>query len=368
MLNLLYITNSINNSGGLERVLAVKASYLADKLNYEVHILTLNDSNNESFYEFSAKIIFHDIKVGNNPLKYFLSYRDGIKNIIKAIKPNVISVCDDGLKGMLFPLIFGRKIPVIYERHASVNLNFLSINKKSFFKSLMIRIEHKLMIFGAKQFNSFVILTNGNKNDWPKVNCTVIPNPSPFSTNSDTTNNPGNIVLAVGSQSYNKGFDRLIDIWSIVHEHHPNWRLEIFGKRNNALKLQYSINQLGLEENIFLNDAVENIEEQYKKASILVMPSRSEGFGMVLIEAMSFGVPCISFDCPHGPADIIKDSEGGFLIKNGDLNTFADAIMKLIENEELRNKMGAKAKVNVMCYAPEKIVPIWDELFKSLVN
>ena len=132
-MKLLYITNGINGSGGLERVLAVKASYLADTLGYDVHVLTLNEGHQQPFYKFSANIKFHDIKVVGNPFKYFLSYRAGIRKTLKTIQPHIISVCDDGLKGMLYPILFGKKIPVIYERHASLNLNFITKKKIALF-------------------------------------------------------------------------------------------------------------------------------------------------------------------------------------------------------------------------------------------
>ncbi|HIE46079.1 MAG TPA: hypothetical protein EYP87_07955 [Flavobacteriaceae bacterium] len=105
MKKLLYITNGINGSGGLERVLSIKASLLATNFNYQVHILVLNNAHKEPFYEFSDKIKFHSINVNGNPIFYFLQYKKGIKNILKKIQPNIISVCDDGLKGMLFPML-----------------------------------------------------------------------------------------------------------------------------------------------------------------------------------------------------------------------------------------------------------------------
>ncbi len=365
---ILYITNSINGSGGLERVLSIKASYLTDNFNYEVHILTLNKSHQSPFYKFSSNIKFHDIKVRGNFINYFFQYKKGIKKIIKKIKPNVISVCDDGLKGVLFPLIFRNKIPIIYERHASVNLNFSRDYKTSFIKKAQFYFEHKLMVFGAKKFDAFVVLTNGNKKDWPNVECTVIPNPSPFNIFNDWNKYNKKVVLAVGSQSYNKGYDRLIKIWDIVHKKHPDWKLKIFGKTTKKLNLQHEIDLLGLNKTILLHKPVQNIEDQYKEASIYVMPSRSEGFGMVLIEAMAYGLPCISFDCPHGPADIIKEGKDGFLIPNGDISGFASTIIKLIENKDKRSIMENNAILNAKRYAPEKIIPLWDELFKSLVK
>ncbi|MCF6168482.1 glycosyltransferase family 4 protein [Lutibacter sp.] len=368
MMKLLYITNGINGAGGLERVLSIKASYLADNFNYEVHILTLNNSYQSPFYKFSSNIKFHDIKVEGNFSNYFFQYKRGIKKIIKKTHPNVISVCDDGLKGVLFPLFFRNRIPVIYERHASVNLNFSRDYKTPFVKKAQFYFEHKLMVFGAKKFDAFVVLTKGNKKDWPNVECIIIPNLSPFKVVEKLVKKEEKVVLAVGSQSYNKGYDRLIKIWNIVHKKHPDWKLKIFGKITKNLNLQQEIDLLGLNKIILLHKPVQNIEDQYKEASIYVMPSRSEGFGMVLIEAMSFGVPCISFDCPHGPADIIKDDEDGFLIENGNIQEFAASIIRLIDDKELRNRFGIKATENVKRFAPEIIVPIWDVLFKSLVK
>src|SRR5690554_6541608 len=104
------------------------------------------------------------------------------------------------------------------------------------------------------------------------------------------------------------------------------------------------------------------------ESSIMVLPSRSEGFGMVLVEAMACGVPCVSFNCPEGPADIIRDEEDGFLVTNGDFEELASKIIVLIEDEDRRKTMGTKAKQHVKRYLPERVVSQWDDLFKSLSN
>lgn len=368
-MKILYITNGIAGSGGLERVLAVKASYLTDKMEYEVHILTLNDGDISPFYDFSNKIKFHDIRVNGYVINYFLRYKRGIKKVLNSIKPAIISVCDDGLKGLLFPILFGKRIPVIYERHASMNLNFISEKNNSAIQKLKNYCVQILMLLGAEKFNSFVILTNGNKNDWPNVNCTVIPNPSPF---SNIDKNPKNIkkdiVLAVGTQSYNKGYDRLITIWEMVVKKFPDWRLEIYGKINENLNLQQKVEKLGLSESFILNEPIKNITDKYNEASIFALSSRSEGFGMVLIEAMSYGVPCVAFDCPHGPADIIKNGEDGFLIENGNEEAFATKLMLLMKDITLRKQLGNKALYNVTHFNVDEVVKKWDVLFKSLVK
>ncbi|WBX70735.1 glycosyltransferase [Tenacibaculum retecalamus] len=298
-MKLLYITNGVHGSGGLERVLAVKTNDLIKEFNYEVAILTLNSANKNTFYKFNPKVKFYDVKISGNPFSYLFKYKKGIEKIIKIIKPNVISVCDDGLKGLLFPVIFGKKTPLVYERHASINFNFIENNKVSILKKSIEFVNRKLMLFEAKRFDEFIVLTKGNIIDWPKVNCTVIPNPSPFKIENKTFEKE-KIVLVVGTQSFNKGYDRLIDIWEKVNKKHSDWKLKIFGKQNLKKELGEKIRKLNLNKSIELNDPIKNIESEYKKASIFAMSSRTEGFGMVLIEAMSYGVVCVSYDCPHG--------------------------------------------------------------------
>lgn len=365
-MKLLYITNGTSGSGGLERVLAVKASYLADILNYNVHILTLNDGENAQFYEFSANIKFHDVKAEGNPINYFFKYRNGIKKVLKEMQPDVISVCDDGLKGLLFPIFFGKRIPVIYERHVSKQIEN-RIDSISFVQRLITRLKFGLMNFGASQFHKFVVLTKGNLNEWDLNNIVVIPNPLPFNNGEQSTLS-NKKILVVGKQAYQKGYDRLLDIWNIVHQKYPDWQLEVYGKFDSNLKLEEKAEALEISNTVHFYPPVKNIQAKYAEAAIYVMTSRFEGFGMVLIEAMSFGVPCIAFDCPHGPADIIKDGEDGFLVANGAIDTFATKLMELMENKALRQQFGINALQHVNRFNVPKVVKKWDDLFQSLVH
>lgn len=366
-MKLLYITNGINGSGGLERVLSIKASYLADKLNYDVHILTLNDGDKNIFFSFSDKIFFHDVKVGGSkPFNYFLSYKTGIQKVLDEVKPDVISVCDDGLKGVLFPLIFGKSIPVVYERHVSKQIEIKSENP-SMFHDILNKLKFKLMDFAGSRFDKFVVLTNGNTKEWNLDNLKVIPNPMPFEP-GERSKLSSKIALVVGKQSYQKGYDRLLEIWKLVAEKHPDWKLEVYGKLDPSLGLELKSEQLGISDKVNFYPPTKDIGEKYKEASIYLMTSRYEGFGMVLIEAMGFGVPCISFDCPYGPSDIISDEQNGFVIKNGDIQAFANAVIKLIEDEDLRQTMANNAAENVKKYHIDVIGQQWDSLFKEMVR
>ena len=108
--------------------------------------------------------------------------------------------------------------------------------------------------------------------------------------------------------------------------------------------------------------------EEYLKSSICVVSSVFEGFSMVLIEAMACGLPCVSFDCPYGPRNIIKEGEDGFLIEYLNTQALADGISKLIEDKDLRKSMGRKGRENVLRFSREKVMQQWVDLFESLTK
>lgn len=352
-MKLLYITNGINGAGGLERVLSVKASLLTYQYGYEVIIATLNEDHHQPFYPFSSAVHFKTFSATGSGLSYLLQYRKGLQQLVREVRPDVISVCDDGLKGFFIPRIIGSKIPVVYERHASVVLNNSSLI-------------HKMMRFLAPDFRKFVVLTKGNLQEWPSGNLKVIPNPVSF-----YPENPSSLankkIIAVGSHSYNKGYDRLLEVWKKTADLYPDWSLEIYGKSTAYNEYENLAATLKLKKISFYAPVVD-IQEKYLEADIFVLPSRSEGFGMVIIEAMACGLPAVSFDCPHGPADIIMEGEDGFLVENGNTEQFANRLQRLMNNTELRQTMGTAGRENVKKYLPEVIVKQWDELFRNLVE
>ena len=365
-MKLLYITNQICGSGGLERVLAIKASYLADVLGYEVHIITLNQNKAPLFYTFSNKLIYHDICVKGNPFKYIYNYVFKLRAAVKTINPDVISVCDDGLKGFFAPIILSKPCPMVYERHASKNI-FKHQDELSLLKRIQLRLLDTLMHIGGRKYNRFIVLTKNNLREWQLNNLQVIPNPLSFYPEDKSTLN--NLkVISVGNHGFQKGYDRLLKIWKIVSAKFPKWQLEIYGKIDadeQHIKLAQS---LGIKSSVSFFNPIKNIQSKYLEASIYTMSSRSEGFGMVLIEAMACGVPCVSFDCPSGPRDIITNNEDGFLVENGNIEAFAKKMEALMANEPLRQHMGTKAREKASLYFPERIVAKWDALFKELTN
>lgn len=364
-MKLLYITNGITGSGGLERVLSVKASLLAESYGYEVHILALNEPETQpAFFEFSKKIIRHNLKVGGNPLVYIAQYKKGIQRIVEKIKPDIISVCDDGLKGFFIPKILGGKTPVVYERHVS---KMISLAEKEGLGKKMAEIQFTLMNRLASNFDAFVVLTEGNRNEWKHLkNLVVIPNPLPFYpvASAPLTSKK---VIGVGKYSHQKGFDLLLEAWARLPHHLKDWELHLYGKQDQLRQLTEQAERLGILSQIKFHGPEKNIVQRFLESSVFALSSRYEGFGMVIIEAMACGLPVVSFDCPYGPSDIITDNEDGFLVANGDLDTFAMKLRRLLENQHLKTQMGISAKQNVQRFLPQNVVPLWDSLFKKII-
>lgn len=287
-----------------------------------------------------------------------MDYVSQIKKSVGQLNPNIVLVCDDGLKGFFLPKLLGKNRLIIYERHASVAIN----TGNRFYGGLMKALMRSL----AADFNKFVVLTPSNTNEWKSNNVIVIPNPLTFYPEISAALTSKKVIL-VGSQSLVKGYDTAIKIWQQVGKSHPDWELHCYGKRDSQNRFEEEAKQLGVTQ-MYFHDAVKNIEAKYLESSLLILPSRSEGFGMVLIEAMACGVPCIAFDCPSGPSDIITQDQDGLLIQNSDNVAFIKGLNYFIENETKRQQMGVKARQNVQRYLPENIVKQWDDLFKSLAN
>ena len=173
-------------------------------------------------------------------------------------------------------------------------------------------------------------------------------------------------VITIGRLAHAKGHDMLIKAWAHVAARHPDWTLRIVGDGPRRKPLQESIAAMGLTGRVVLAGRIRDVAAELEKASIFVLSSRREGMPLVILEAMGKGVPVVSFDCPTGPAELITHGHDGLLVEMGDVRGLADAICTLIEDEELRRRMGARAVRTAAGYDLGSIGRQWDRLLTGL--
>jgi glycosyltransferase involved in cell wall biosynthesis len=362
-MKILYVVPQINSGDGISRVIAIKANYLIENYGYEIAIFTQNNGNENLFFDFNKNIVFYDIQLNGTTFQFFNSFKSQLKRAINEIKPDRIIVCDNGLKAFLIPFFLKAKIPLILEIHSSLFIE--EKNRKDTFlpvlKSKLICIYKQ---FGASKYNQVIVETQESIKEWKLKSGVIINNPLWFSTNENSDLSQKK-VIAVGRHAYEKGFDRLLKIWKKVIVDYPDWNLTIYGKSNPDFDLIALAKKLNIDENITFCEHIKNINEKYLEASIYAMTSRFEGFGMVLIEAMASGLPCIAYDCPCGPRAIIDNNHNGFLIEDGNENQFIKNLEKLMGNENLRIEMGNMAKLAVDKYQIEAIMKQWNSVLKG---
>lgn len=364
------------NSGGMEKVLSQKINYFYEKLGCECLIVTTDQKKRKDFFYFNENIkkIDLDINYEENKgsflkktiffiIKQFI-HKKRLKKIILKERPEVIISMGDEEK-LFLPKIKG-KTKTILEHHFFKEFKILESEKKSFLYKVRAKILSKLEGKLIRKYDEFLVLTQEDKKYYNDERVKVINNAL-----ADYPKNIANLeakkIISVGRLEYQKGFDILIEIWKKIAKKYPDWSLDIYGEGELREELQKKIDESDLSNSIFLKGREKNIQDKYLKASIYVMSSRYEGFGMVLVEAQACGLPIVSFDCPCGPKDIISNGKDGFLCKFGDIEEMASRISYLIENEEVRKIMGRKARENSLKFTEERIMKKWEDLLKSLL-
>lgn len=360
-MKLVYFTDAFAVWGGMERVLADKMNYLAEHYDYNVCILTINQGAHSVPFSLHPRVKHIDLGVrmhqqyayrGIQRLVKRYQLADlllvRLKNTLLQVNPDVLVCAKLDFVGVLNKV--RGSVPLVVESHTLCRAD--QIEHSGWLRQLHVRcFKHNV---GKADW--VVALTDGDAAEWRFYNHNVctIPNIVHLNTSGTFSLHDEKRAMFVGRYTKQKDIKTLICIWKIVHLRHPDWILEIYSDGE--------VEAPGVQ--IF--KPVANIIEQYRRNSILLLTSVYEPFGLVQPEAMSCGLPVVAFDCPYGPADIITDGVDGFLVKNRDINEFANRVCQLIEDKDLRVQMGQAGIKSSQRYRADVIMPKWKELFERL--
>jgi len=335
-MRIVFLIASLEGFGGTNRV----ATLLTNKLSsyYEVAILSRYCCNNTYLLDRAVA----DIKfAGNN-----LSFIKQCNQYIEQNNPDIVIV---HTMSKLTPvlLLSGIKAKNIW------SIEHISYEFHSWiFQQLRKRLYSKL--------DKIITLTNHDAVNYKQFsnNVKVIANATPIEIKNKTYQAKSQTIVSIGRLTYQKGYDRLVEACSLVEKKYPDWSFHIYGEGEDREKLEQMIRDYKLS-NISLKGMTNDIQSIYDNAAFYVMSSRFEGFGMVLIEAQSRGLPIVSFDCPSGPAEIISEGIDGYLVENGNVEMLAERIAYLIDNESIRQAFSANALISAKRFEPEQIINQW---------
>lgn len=350
-----FFGGNISNKGGTERVSTIIANNLA-KEGHEVYMMSLVKCEGPAFkLQENIKTIYLENGSGDNKKNFIPIVRE-LRKINKQYKFDVLIEVDVMLRIFTVLSTKGTKIRVISWEHFNFRTN------------LGTRLRDIARKIAARTSDYIVTLTEEDKEDYEqslkcKAKIKAISNPLVFYPNEYSALN-NKVVLSVGRMHPQKGFDMLIEAWAKVKKQDNEWKLRIAGDGDDFQKVKNKAIELQVEDSVEFLGLVNDVDKEYLDASIYVMSSRFEGFPMVLLEAMSFGLPVVSFDCHTGPRDIIKQNEDGLLVSPNDTDELANQLLKLMKNDELRYEMGQKAKENIKRFSINSIIEEWNEILE----
>ena len=383
-MKLLYILGNIINKAGVERIMTKKINYLAEA-GHDISLLTTDQNNQPLSFPISKNVHYLSVsapipsRTDYSFFKWLSSFYNARSVFSKVINSIVIEELPDiiicttysfDVLDILTRICHKKHIKLIIESH--IQLTNVFMQQRLAYNSILSfygKIHDNYILHHIRRASMLVCLTNEDIKSWKKLhidNVYVIPN-------MITIQPPVTIdysikrVIAVGRYSDQKGFDMLIKAWGKLSPKYHDWHLYIFGNEDRVPYEEMAKTEK-CQDTCHCMPVTEDIATEYGKSSIFVMSSRYEGMPLALIEAMSSGLACVSFNCPNGPSDIINDGTDGFLAKNGDINDLTTKIEYLICNESLRSQIGIRAKQNIERYSPDAIMQQNILLYNKILN
>lgn len=364
MKNICFSMGDYTEKGGIERVTIELANEVMKR--NKVFILTLSCINVLPLYKVNEDIdiinlkntkSFHSRKGGISGLVFDIVYM--LRNFIKIRKKikeyniDYITGTDIKLTFLLYLSTIGLSTKIVATEHFEYDVPSKVLKGLRF---LFYRMLYKIVILTKEDLDKYKRI----QSDYKKIE--VIPNIIPYDNKIIRERIENKRIISVGRLTYQKGYDLLIEAWRLIEIDYPDWYLDIYGEGEDKEKLLDLINKYKLK-NIILKGFSNDIKKEYLTSDFFVMSSRYEGLPTVLIEALSYSLPIISFACPSGPKTIIEDGVNGKLVQNQNIQDLKEKILLMINNKSLRDKYSENATKTIEQFSAKKVIEKWDNIF-----
>lgn len=357
---ILFVTGSQSRSGGTERACANVANHLALRRGYDVAVLSAMEGLH-SFFEIEGSIVLTEIYPTRRSLQiHALDFFRRLRAEFKRMKPDIIIIVESFLAAFVLPAAAGLSIKTINWEHFAAHI------------SLGTPLRRLARHMAARCCTHVVVLTEADRAVWLKKyrmregRISVIGNMNPMHRHTEeriALSGKERVVLAVGRLEREKGFDLLLNAWARIDAaSRRGWKLRIVGEGGQSTELRELTRQLSISDEVDFAGQSADVASEYRSAGIFVLPSRFEGFGLVLIEAMTFALPIVSFDCQHGPRELIDHQVSGILVEYPSVDEMAMELGALMSSPDARLRIGLQGRIGVQRYAPEKIAAAWHAL------
>lgn len=361
MLNICFLSGDMSRTGGTERVLSIIANELSKQRNkFNIYILSITNENNTSYFRLEKEIKNNRI-LKSKDVNFKKQYFQIVKGIRHYIKENNIDILID----------------------VEVIASLFSIPATRFTKTKLISWEHfnfyedngsHLRIYArklaARFSNCIITLTEHDKQNYLnnldiKGKVEYIYNPIE-EVDDIECNIKSKQIISVGRLTYQKGFDMLCDVAKVVLKDNKGWKWLILGDGEDKDKLRSKIKEYGLENKLILKGNVSNVEEYYKNSSLYVMTSRFEGLPMTLLEAKTYKLPIVSFNCLTGPPEIVKNNINGYLINPENVEAMSNKLNMLMNDENKLKEFSNNAQIDIEKFKLKPIIEKWGNLLIKL--
>lgn len=360
MVNICFFSGDITRGGGTERVATDIVNGLSRLRKYNISILSLVEQKKEPFYIISSEVKRFVLKNGGKWVAVgigYLQFVPTLKNFLKLNEIDIIVDIDLVLDLLVFPAALGLPVKVISWEHFN------------YFYERSIWYRRAALWFSIHFSDCIITLTERDRQNYRRIahrrkRIIAIDNPLGIRTEMDLKKEK--VLITVGQLIYRKGIDMLVQIIPRVLMKHKDWKWYFLGNGEYRRLLKDVCRYYKLEDRLILTGEVKNVEDYLKRSAIMVMGSREEGLGMCLLEARACRVPCVAFDIPVGPLELIDHGLNGFLVSPFDLDDMVEKINLLIEDEELRERFMGNTLAGMEKYQLTAVLRKWTLLLDEM--